>query len=140
MAQFINLLNERNSTESILLYFIVVGIAVIFAFLSQYDMVDKIGSIYRANVCLKRQKVLQSYIQRICLGISFLVLWFISAFADCGTDREAYGIIFTNVKLTDLTSGWQEPGFIIFNMIFRIFGDNPRIIYVAISTVTLYLF
>ena len=82
---------------------------------------------------------MESYIQVIWLSVSFFVLWFFSAFADCGADRDSYGLIFSNVSIADLLSGWQEPGFILFNMFFRIFGDNPRVIYVAISTLTLFL-
>ena len=80
---------------------------------------------------MKGKRIIESYIQWIWLALSFFVLWFISAFADCGADRETYGSIFSNASISDLLSGWQEPGFILFNMFFRIFGDDPRVIYIV---------
>ena len=140
MSQFIHLLKDRTSSGSVILYCSVIVIAIVTAFLSQYSLLNK--SDFKntvSNDVMKGKRIIESYIQWIWLALSFFVLWFISAFADCGADRETYGSIFSNASISDLLSGWQEPGFILFNMFFRIFGDDPRVIYIAISTVTLFL-
>ena len=140
MSQFIHLLKDRTSSGSVILYCSVIVIAIVAAFLSQYSLLNK--SDFKntvSNDVMKGKRIIESYIQWIWLALSFFVLWFISAFADCGADRETYGSIFSNSSISDLLSGWQEPGFILFNMFFRIFGDDPRVIYIAISTVTLFL-
>ena len=140
MSQFIHLLKDRTSSGSVILYCSVIAIAIAAAFLSQYSLLNKSDLKNTvSNDVMKGKKIIESYIQWIWLALSFFVLWFISAFADCGADRETYGSIFSNVSISDLLSGWQEPGFILFNMFFRIFGDDPRVIYIAISTVTLFL-
>lgn len=139
MSQFIELVNNKNDVQSVVFYFTVIGISVLLAFGSQFNVV-KDSAKSSISVLRIRQEKSVCYFQVICLFLSFLVLWFASAFADCGTDRATYGTIFSNISLSDLLSGWQEPGFIVFNMFFRIFGDDPRIIYIAISTLTLFLF
>lgn len=140
MSQFIHLLKDRTSAGSVILYCSVIAIAIVAAFLSQYSLLNKSDLKNTvSNDVMKGKRIIESYIQWIWLALSFFVLWFISAFADCGADRETYGLIFSNVSISDLLSGWQEPGFILFNMFFRIFGDDPRVIYIAISTVTLFL-
>lgn len=136
MSQFINLMNDRIYAKSVIFYSFILAISILTLFLSHYEYEGKNTIVL---VLQKRRKKIISYIQVIGLLISFVTLWFVSAFADCGTDRETYGLIFSNVTIQDLFSGWQEPGFILFNMFFRIFGKNPRIIYIAISTVTLLL-
>ena len=139
MSQFIELINNRNDVQSVIFYFTTIGIAVFLAFGSQVNVMKKSAMSSISVVRIRQEKSIY-YFQLVCLFFSFMILWFVSAFADCGTDRASYGSIFSNVSLADLLSGWQEPGFIVFNMFFRIFGDDPRIIYIAISTLTLFLF
>lgn len=139
MSQFIKLISNKYDVQSIVFYFAVIGISVLLAFGAQFNAVKK-SAKSQMSVLRIRQERSVYYFQLICLFLSFFILWFVSAFADCGADRASYGTIFSNVSIADLTAGWQEPGFILFNMFFRIFGDDPRIIYVAISTLTLFLF
>ena len=136
MSQFIELIKHEYSLNSIIFYIVIINLAILFSFLSQWSGLKKQKGTDIINL-EERYKNNLKYIQIVFFCISFFVLWFTSAFADCGTDREAYALIFENVSWADLISGWQEPGFILFNMFFRIFGSNPRIIYVAISTATL---
>lgn len=139
MSQFIELINNKNDLQSVAFYFTVIGVSVFLAFGSQFNVVKNSAKPSISVLRIRQEKSVR-YFQVICLFLSFLVLWFVSAFANCGADRASYGTIFSNVSLADLLSGWQEPGFIVFNMVFRIFGDDPRIIYIAISTLTLFLF
>lgn len=139
MSQFIELINNKNDLQSVVFYFTVIGVSVLLAYGSQFNVVKNSAKPLISVLRIRQEKSVR-YFQVICLFLSFLVLWFVSAFADCGADRASYGTIFSNVSLADLLSGWQEPGFIVFNMVFRIFGDDPRIIYIAISTLTLFLF
>ena len=138
MSQFIELINNKNDVDSVAFYFIVIALSTLFAFGTQIRISSFAGTGEISVLKTRYEKSIKD-IQIVCLVFSFFLLWFTLAFADCGTDREEYGRIFSNVRFSDLTAGWQEPGFIIFNMIFRIFGDEPRIIYVAISTLTLLL-
>lgn len=138
MSQFIEVINNKNNLDSVAFYFGVVILATLFAFGTQIR-ISSFSGVGESLVLKKRHETIIKDIQLVCLAVSFFLLWFTLAFADCGTDREEYGRIFSNVSFSDLTAGWQEPGFIIFNMIFRIFGDEPRIIYIAMSTLTLLL-
>lgn len=113
------------------IYVLIISGAVIFAFISQKKIV-------RINIGQNKNKI-QGQLQRFYFVLSFAILWFFAAFADCGTDRESYRNIFENVVFSNLFDGWQEPGFVLFNLVFRILGDNPWIILIAISTVTLLL-
>lgn len=136
MSQFIELINHEYSLKSILFYIVIISMAILFSFLSQWSgFKEEQGN--NIKILEERNKKNLKYIQIVFFWFAFLVLWFTSAFANCGTDREAYALIFENVSWIDLISGWQEPGFILFNMFFRVLGSNPRIIYVAISTATL---
>lgn len=116
--------------QCLILYIVIIASSTLFAFLSQAQW-KNIELTRKSN-----QKILDG-IHHIFLFLSFFILWFFSAFASCGADREAYSIIFQNVSISSIFDGWQEPGFNLFNLIFRIFGDNPRIIYIAMTTITL---
>lgn len=131
---FFELLKNPYYTKNIIGYLFIIGTATIFAFLSQKSWVKTEGN---NPAVYQMKKKNESYIQMICLLISFFILWFFAAFADCGADREAYRIVFRDATVASIFDGWQEPGFVIFNLILRLFGDNPDIVLVAIPTVTL---
>lgn len=122
--------------HSVIFYLMLISIATILAFGSQKN--NWCGKCAGSVVSRRKEQAIYN-IQKLCFLCSFLVLWFFSAFANCGADRKTYGWIFEEVNIEQLFDGWQEPGFILFNLLFRVLGDNPRIIYVAISTVTLVL-
>ena len=132
LSGFAELMTNRYHASHIFIYICIIGASVFFAFLSQLDLC-KLKGIKGT----KRQKQIECYFQRSCLFMSFFILWFFSAFADCGADRPAYRNIFLESTVVSIFDGWQEPGFVIFNLVFRLLGDNSQIILIAISTVTL---
>lgn len=134
LSGFAELMTNRYHASHIFIYICIIGASVFFAFLSQLDLC-KLKGIKGT----KRQKQIECYFQRSCLFMSFFILWFFSAFADCGADRKSYQRIFLESSLASVFDGWQEPGFVIFNLVFKLLGDNPKIILIAISTVTLAL-
>lgn len=134
LSGFAELITNEYYVQHVFIYLFIIGAAVLFAFLSQLDVCKLTG--VRGT---KEQRQIEVYFQKTCLFMSFFILWFFSAFADCGADRPAYRTIFLESTVASVFDGWQEPGFVIFNLFFRLFGDNPQIILIAISTVTLAL-
>lgn len=142
-GQLNSLLANSYYRKSIMLYLVLIIAVSVLGWLSQ-DGIESLNHFIIGkrcnNIMNKRNRIKLIYMQRICFFMAFFLLWFFSSFATCGADRETYGIIFKDSTWQSVFDGWQEPGFIIFNLIFRIFGDNPQIIYMAISTITLVLF
>lgn len=129
---FMQILQNNYYRNSVMLYVGIIASSTLFAYLSQRKL---------ENVDLRRtsNQIIMKTIQKVFFVLSFLILWFFSAFSSCGADKTSYKIIFQNVSFQTIFDGWQEPGFNLFNLVFRVFGDNPRIIYVAMTTVTLLL-
>lgn len=143
VGQLMNLLTNPYYRISVVFYTVLIIIVSVLGWLSQ----EGLENIYRfcvkrnkRDVFIRRDSEKLRYMKGICFFLAFFLLWFFSAFASCGADRGTYGIIFSDATWQSVFDGWQEPGFVIFNLIFRIFGKEPRIIYIAISTVTLVLF
>lgn len=127
---FMELIQNHYYAKCVMLYVGIIATSTIFAYLSQHDF-------KRMNDGRAGNHTRIAGIQKISFFLSFFVLWIFSAFASCGADRESYRIIFQGVSIGSIFDGWQEPGFNLFNLVFRVLGDNPRIIYIAMSTVTL---
>lgn len=86
---------------------------------------------------LKYQNTL--YIKKFYFTSSFLILWFFSAFCNCGVDRIAYKKIFDEVTISSILDPWQEPGFEIINLIIKIFTSNSKIAFMIISSTSIIL-
>lgn len=121
-----------------LIYIMIIGVATGFAFLSQVGETIIVASAKeQSNSLLMRKAQAVKTMRKVFFVLSFLVLWFFSAFATNGTDRVAYAIIFWQTGLETLKEGFLEPGFQIFNLIVRFWSTNVQVLYMAITTITL---
>ena len=117
---------------------IIIGVATGFAFLSQVGETITVESARAQSdsLFMRKAQALES-MRKIFFVLSFLVLWFFSAFTTNGTDRASYARIFLETGLGTLKEGFLEPGFQIFNLLVRFWSTDVQVFYIIISTITL---
>lgn len=113
-------LNKYSST--IILYSIIVISATIAAFASyRKGVLSRTGE----NIAIKKKPTISFF----GAGITFIILWFPIAFANCGADYMVYNMLFDRAKDWAFCVGYHqiEIGWAAFNYILRIFTDNVDI-------------
>ena len=121
-----------------LIYVIIIGVATGFAFLSQVGETIMVENTKEQadSLSIRKTQALEG-MRKVFFALSFLVLWFFSAFATNGTDRISYAMIFWRTGLESLKEGFLEPGFQIFNLMVRFWSSDVQVLYITITTVTL---
>ena len=117
---------------TLFLYFAVISGAVIFAFLA-----------YKRKYILGKtgRMVLRVEIKKGWMLMSFVLLWGLLAFADCGKDYHTYKDLFDNAKDLHYTIGYHEIeiGFAFVNYYIRSITDSFIIYNIIVSFFFLFL-
>lgn len=108
-----------------LFYYVTISLALLFAGLAQTDYSGKLS--------------------KICLWISFSILFFVLGFRDAsGIDDKAYQEIFENVNQygvgTTFLFSTMEPGYLVLNYVVGRITDNYYIFQVLCTFIPLFLF
>lgn len=113
--------------DTIYLYFLIIVVSTFFALLSEKK--------YRLNKVVINYKLTHHFF----LGLSFLVLFFFSAFRDVGKDIDAYKEIFHSLNSFSVSElAFIEPGYLLLNKIVRLISADNQSIIIAMSFLSLF--
>ncbi len=137
MNNFNDLISDyRWSDSTLLLYILIIVFSTFFAWLSQSIKKE----IKNNKETMDYSEIVKIKINYFFLTISFIILWFFSAFRKIGADYEAYKTIF--LRSND-PSYWAsttiEPGYLMLNYLVRLFTDSEILFFAIISFITIFL-
>ncbi len=81
----------------------------------------------------------QVYFRKVPYVLAFLIAWFFFAFTKSGTDYANYSYIYEHAKWSNLGSFAMEPGYVMLNVILKMFLPTATLGLMAIKTAQLVL-
>jgi hypothetical protein len=115
-----------NTTNTLLLYFLIIASTFFFGSATQKRNIFVIGG----NLEIFR---------KIPFFFAFIIPWFFFAFAGMSNDIEEYRYIFEVSTFNNFTSLWIEPGFAALNALIKVFIKDSTVAVVIIKSIIMVL-